>query len=60
MRGIFLRDMLQLKDPNMSKGDHRRGNKEIKKPKQDKPKAAAATTVASGRTPIVVAGKKLK
>ena len=52
--------MLQPKDPDMSKGDHRRGNKEIKKPKQDKPKAAAPTTVASGRTPIVVAGKKLK
>jgi hypothetical protein len=50
----------ELKDTTMSKGDRRRGNKEIKKPKQEKPKAPAPTTATSGRTPIVVAGKKLK
>lgn len=44
----------------MSKGDKQRGNREAKKPKKEKPKESAPVTAAGGRTPIVVAGKKLK
>ena len=44
----------------MSKGNNRRGNKESKKPKQDKPKAPATATSLAGKSPLVVAGKKVK
>lgn len=43
----------------MSKGNNRRGNKETKKPKQEKPKASATADSKSGQ-PIVLAGKKVK
>jgi hypothetical protein len=44
----------------MSKGDHRRGNKEAKKPKQVKPKVLATSNSNAGKSTIVVAGKKIK
>ena len=44
----------------MSKGDNRRGNKEAKKPKQEKPKASATADSKSGQSSIVMAGKKVK
>lgn len=44
----------------MGKGDNRRGNKEVKKPKQVKPKAHATVDSQAARPPIVVAGKKMK
>lgn len=42
----------------MGKGDKQKSNKEIKKPKKDKSKPAAATT-ASTRDSATVAGKKI-
>ena len=48
------------KGKRMSKGNNRRGNKETKKPKQVKPKVLATANSNSGKSPIVVAGKKLK
>jgi hypothetical protein len=44
----------------MSKGNNKRGNKEIKKPKQEKPKVSATADSSSGKTPIVVGGKKVR
>lgn len=44
----------------MSKGDNRRGNKEAKKPKQVKPKVSATANSNAGKSPIVIAGKKMK
>ena len=46
----------------MAKGNNRRGNKEVKKPKQEKPKASvsAAADSKGGQSSIVVAGKKVK
>lgn len=44
----------------MSKGNNRRGNKETKKPKQAKPKVLATSDLNAGKSPIVVAGKKIK
>lgn len=44
----------------MSKGNHQRGNKEAKKPKQVKPKILATSNSNAGKSPIVVAGKKIK
>lgn len=41
----------------MSKGNNRRGNKEVKKPKQEKPKALA-TAMPAGTKPLNIAGKK--
>ena len=43
----------------MSKGNNRRGNKEAKKPKKVKPKVLATANSNAGKSPIVVAGKKL-
>lgn len=42
----------------MSKGNNRRGNKEVKKPKQEKPKALATATVTATK-PLNVGGKKV-
>lgn len=44
----------------MSKGDKTRGNKEQKKPKQEKPKVLATANTLGGKAPITVAGKKVK
>ena len=44
----------------MPKGNIRRGNKETKKPKQVKPKVTATANSNAGKSPVVVAGKKLK
>lgn len=43
----------------MSKGT-KRGNKELKKPKQQKPKVlATADSAAAGKSTLVVAGKRI-
>lgn len=42
----------------MGKGDNRRGNKEVKKPKQEKPKVLA--TASSGAAKPVSLGEKKK
>ncbi|SMH50945.1 hypothetical protein SAMN05661107_2405 [Maritimibacter sp. HL-12] len=44
----------------MSKGNNKRGNKEIKKPKQEKPKVSATAAAAEGKSSLVLAGKKIK
>jgi hypothetical protein len=44
----------------MSKGNNRRGNKEAKKPKQEKPKPSATADSKAGQSTLVVAGKKVK
>ncbi len=44
----------------MSKGNNKRGNKEAKKPKKEKPKVSATANSNAGKAPVVVAGKKIK
>ena len=44
----------------MSKGNNNRGNKEAKKPKQVKVKASATADSNAGKSPVIVAGKKIK
>ncbi|MDA0222364.1 MAG: hypothetical protein QNL16_00235 [Rhodobacterales bacterium] len=44
----------------MAKGNKVKSNKEIKKPKQVKPKAAAATGARPGSEPLVFGNKKVK
>ena len=44
----------------MSKGNSKRGNKEAKKPKQVKAKVYATANFGAGKTPLNVAGKKVK
>ena len=44
----------------MAKGNNRKGNKEIKKPKQEKLKPASSTEVKSSSTPVMVGGKKAR
>ena len=48
------------KDFDMGKGDNKRGNKEIKKPKQVKAKVSATANANAGKPALVVAGKKIK
>lgn len=43
----------------MSKGNKTRGNKEAKKPKQEKPKLVA-TAASTGAKPLNVGGQKVK
>ncbi|PTW96689.1 hypothetical protein [Pararhodobacter aggregans] len=43
----------------MGKGDSKRGNKEAKKPKQDKPKVLATANFNAGKT-TTIAGKAIK
>jgi hypothetical protein len=50
----------QSKGNSMSKGNKQHGNKEAKKPKQEKPKVSATADSTSGRTSPVIAGKKIK
>jgi hypothetical protein len=44
----------------MSKGDNKRGNKEVKKPKQEKPKILATANANAGKAPLNIGGKKSK
>lgn len=44
----------------MSKGDKQRGNREAKKPKQEKPKVLATANSNAGKTPLNVGPKKTK
>ena len=44
----------------MSKGNNKRGNREAKKPKQEKPKVSATSDSNANKSLIVVAGKKVK
>ena len=45
----------------MTKDKHgKRGNKEAKKPKQEKPKVSATANSLAGRPALDIAGKKLK
>lgn len=44
----------------MSKGNNRKGNKEAKKPKQEKQKIPVTANFQSGKENLVVAGKKVK
>jgi hypothetical protein len=43
-----------------SKGNNKRGNKEIKKPKQEKAKVSATANSGAGKPEISIAGKKVK
>ncbi|MFN4101531.1 MAG: hypothetical protein ACK4GT_17330 [Pararhodobacter sp.] len=43
----------------MGKGDNKRGNKEIKKPKAEKPKVLATANSNAGKD-LTIAGKKVK
>src|SRR6056300_645110 len=53
--------LLQLKGPLMAKGNNRkRGNKEAKKPKQEKPKVSATANSLAGKLPLAIGGKKVK
>jgi len=42
----------------MSKGNNRRGNKEVKKPKQEKPKVLATAMTGTASKPLNVGNKK--
>jgi hypothetical protein len=44
----------------MSKGNNKRGNKETKKPKQEKVKVSATANSGAGKPEISIAGKKVK
>ncbi len=44
----------------MGKGNNRRGNKEVRKQKQVKPKAAATSDLKSGSSTLTMGGKKVK
>lgn len=44
----------------MSKGNNKPGNKESKKPKQEKPKPPATANFTAGKSALVTAGKKTK
>jgi len=44
----------------MGKGNNKKGNKEAKKPKQEKPKVSATADSNAGRPSLVVGGKKIK
>lgn len=44
----------------MSKGNNKRGNKETKKPKQEKPKASASPVTGEAKSSLNLAVKKGK
>ncbi|MFX0547609.1 hypothetical protein ACEWPL_019010 [Roseovarius sp. S1116L3] len=45
----------------MAKGNNsKRGNKETKKPKQEKPKVSATANSQTGKPALSIAGKKIK
>jgi hypothetical protein len=46
------------KGQTMSKGNSKRGNKEAKKPKQEKPKVLATANALAGKPALSIGGKK--
>lgn len=42
----------------MSKGDRKRGNREVKKPRKAKEKVVATADFAKGKTPLDIGAKK--
>ncbi len=44
----------------MAKGNNKRGNKEAKKPKAEKPKVSATANSLAGKPALSIAGKKVK
>jgi hypothetical protein len=44
----------------MSKGNNQRGNKEAKKPKQEKAKVTATANTLAAKPALSIAGKKVK
>ncbi len=44
----------------MSKGDKKQGNREAKKPKQEKPKVLATANSNAGKAPLNIGAKKGK
>jgi hypothetical protein len=44
----------------MGKGDNKRGNKETKKPKQEKPKVLATANSGAAKGPMTLGSKKAK
>ncbi|MGA9253803.1 MAG: hypothetical protein WBV71_15305 [Roseobacter sp.] len=53
-------DRCILKGQTMSKGNNKRGNKEAKKPKQEKPKVSATANSLAGKPELSIGGKKVK
>ncbi|MDX2483341.1 MAG: hypothetical protein QNK42_06740 [Pseudodonghicola sp.] len=49
-----------LEGQTMGKGNNKRGNKEAKKPKQEKPKVSATANSLSGKPALSIGGKKAK
>ncbi len=44
----------------MGKGDKKKGNREVKKPKKEVPKGPSAAEAGAIRAPVIMAGKKIK
>lgn len=57
---IPVMDRCTQKGKKMSKGNNKRGNKETKKPKQEKAKVSATANSGAGKPEISIAGKKVK
>ncbi len=54
-------DRCTLEGQIMAKGNNsKRGNKESKKPKQEKPKVSATANSLAGKPALAIAGKKIK
>jgi hypothetical protein len=53
-------DSCTMGDHTMAKGNNARGNKEIKKPKKEKPKVSATSNSLAGKLSAPPAGKKGK
>ena len=50
----------EVTDSGMSKGNNQRGNKEAKKPKQEKAKVTATANTMAAKPALSIAGKKVK
>ncbi len=55
---ILVMDRCTLKGRTMSK--NKKGNKEAKKPKQEKPKVSATANSLAGKPAVAIGGKKVK
>jgi hypothetical protein len=53
-------DRCTLEGKIMAKGNNKRGNKEAKKPKAEKPKVTATANSLAGKPALSIAGKKVK
>ncbi len=53
-------DRCTLERQKMAKGNSMRGNKEAKKPKQEKTKVSATANSLAGKPALSIAGKKVK